>query len=159
MLCAAATAVIRATNSAIRYPGTGGYFYTTVVGEIAALDSGAIGGWQRTGKSFGAVTEPARPFSRGQGVVYRFWGTPNVGSQSHFFTRDRNECYAVDKSKAWQFEGAAFWTEDVQADGSCVPGPDGTPRTPLYRLWRSFGESVRRMTTDPTIVESMKAQA
>ena len=41
-------------------------------------------GWTRTGGQFTVFTEPAE----GLAAVCRFFGTPNVGPNSHFYTAD-----------------------------------------------------------------------
>jgi hypothetical protein len=74
------------------------YFYTADAGEIAAIESGAVGpGWTRTGETFDADVAPGCPSSIDT-PVYRFAGTPGKGPSSHFFTRDRAECYVVKSS-------------------------------------------------------------
>jgi len=138
-------------------PDWGTYFYTADAGEIAAIDSGRMGPWRYTGHSFRAVIEASCPNETGQGVVYRFFGAPN-GPRSHFFTRDRAECYVVNKSAAWTFEGVAFWTEPLRPGGTCAPAADKTTRIPLFRIWRPFGESTHRLTTQRAVVDEMTAR-
>lgn len=137
---------------------TGAYFYSHDEAEVAILDRASDGPWTRTGHSFAVIARPACPFPHGQGAVYRFWSGPDAGAQSHFFTRDRNECRSVDIGKRWVYEGVAYWAEALQHDGSCLPGSDGRARVPLHRLWRPFGPSLHRLTMDPAVIESMTAQ-
>jgi hypothetical protein len=130
------------------------YFYTPNAGEIAAIEAGAVGpDWQRTGEGFEVVVSPGCPFDVDT-PVYRFAGIPNVGPSSHFFTRDRAECYVVDKSGRWSFEGLPFWAAPVAADGTC-PQPN---LVPLLRVWRPFGDSNHRFTTERAVVDAMVAK-
>lgn len=139
------------------HAGVDHYFYSGDAGEIAAIDAGKVGAWTRTGKSFRAVTQPGCVFSTTDTVVYRFFGRPGAGPNSHFFTRDRAECHAVDKSAQWDFEGLSFWATEPRADGTC-PAPSGQQRVPLYRVWRPFGDSNHRLTTDRAVVGEMVAR-
>lgn len=140
------------------HAGRDHYFYSGDAGEIAAIDAGLVGPWTRTGKSFRAVTQPGCAFSTTDTVVYRFFGRPGSGPNSHFFTRDRAECYAVDQSAKWDFEGLSFWASAPNADGSCPAPPHAQQRIPLYRVWRPFGESNHRLTTDRAVVVEMVAR-
>ena len=132
------------------------YFYTSNPDEKAILDSGIIAGWSETGETFPVMTRPSCIPSvptTDPAVVYRFYGLPAAGTGSHFLTINRNECYAVDHSKQWLYEGVAFWAADVASDGTCSEGLQ-----PLYRAWRPFGDSEHRYSTKPTIIDQMVAQ-
>ena len=83
----------------------------------------------------------------GHAPSYRFNGIPGKGPNSHFFTRDRAECYVVDKSAQWLLEGVPFYAAVPNADGTCRAG-----RVPLYRVWRPFGDSNHRFTTERAVV-------
>jgi hypothetical protein len=135
------------------HSGLDHYFYTGDAGEIAAIDAGKVGPWKRTGESFRAVVSPGCPFASGDTPVYRFFGTPGRGPNSHFFTRDRAECRAVDKSAQWDFEGLPMWASALKADSTCPPA-----RVPLYRIWRPFGDSNHRFTTSRAVVAQMVAK-
>jgi len=149
--------------AAIEYyhAGLDHYFYTADQGEIAAVDAGKVGPWARTGKSFRVVVMPGCKYSTSDTVVYRFSGIPGKGPSSHFFTRDRAECYAVDKSGMWALEGVPFHASPVAPDGTCAPNPSTFPSralVPLHRLWRPFGDSNHRFTTEPAVVAEMTAK-
>ena len=131
------------------------YFYSGDAAEVATIAAGGVGpGWMRTGKSFRAIVYPGCPFSHNNTVVYRFFGIPGVGPNTHFFTRDRTECGIVDRSKQWLFEGVAFWASEPNGDGTCTASI-GDARIPLYRVWRAFGDSNHRFTTDRAVVSEM----
>ena len=134
------------------------YFYTGDASEIAAIEAGKVGpGWSRTGKSFRAVTAPGCIESSGKTLVYRFFGIPGVGPNSHFFTRDRAECYVVNKSGQWSFEGLPFWASAPLPDGTCA-AKYFEAQVPLYRVWRPFGDSNHRFTTDRAVVTEMESK-
>lgn len=135
------------------HAGLDHYFYSANAGEIAAIDAGKVGPWTRTGKSFVAIVTPGCP--DGNDIVYRFYGIPGKGPNSHFFTRDRAECYAVDKSGQWALEGVPFYAHAPAANGSCGTA---TANTPLYRAWRPFGDSNHRYSTDRAVIQQMVAQ-
>ena len=135
------------------HAGLDHYFSTSDLIEIAALDAGKVGAWTRTGKTWSAVRQPGCIYSSQDTTVYRFSGTPGSGPSSHFFTRDRAECYAVDRSAQWLLEGVPFYAAAPDADGTCPAG-----RVPLYRAWRPFGESNHRFTTEPGVVAQMTAR-
>jgi hypothetical protein len=130
------------------------YFYTPDAGEIAAIDAGRVGaGWVRTGLSFHADVAPGCPFQPDT-PVYRFAGVPGTGPSSHFFTRDRAECHSVKSGGQWTFEGLPFWAAPLAQDGSCARAD----MLPLHRVWRPFGETNHRFTTDLSVVGQMVDQ-
>ena len=100
------------------------------------------------------MTEPGCHFATTDTVVYRFFGVPGAGPNSHFFTRDRAECGLVDRSGLWSFEGLPFFATPPLTDGTC-PAPFAQTRVPLYRVWRPFGDSNHRFTTDRPVVQQM----
>lgn len=148
-----------ATVVEFHHAGLDHYFYSGDHGEIAALDGGTLRGWTRTGKSFDVVAQPGCPSSNASagalGVVYRFYGIPGQGPDSHFFTRNRNECYIVDKSQQWSLEGVPFWAWQVNAAGTC---PDPARQVPLYRAWKPYGDSNHRFSTDRAVIDEMVAK-
>lgn len=101
------------------------YFVTASSSEAKGIDNGAAGpGWIRTGYSFNVAEAVA-----GTVPVCRFYGTPGVGPNSHFYTADAGECAFVKKDPGWFYEGIAFYIQLPQS-GSC---PAGT--TPIYRVY------------------------
>ena len=139
------------------HAGLGQYHYAGDAAEIAAIDAGRVGPWTRTGQSFRVVAEPGCRPSAVDTVVYRFHGRPAAGIGAHFFTRDRAECHAVDASARWDFEGVPFRAAPLLPDGTCA-APSPQARIPLYRVWRPFGASTHRLTTDRAVVAQMVAQ-
>lgn len=105
----------------------GHYFMTPDAGEIAGIERGDAGpGWVRTGFAF----EPLGPCTWRSGrpcpsrPVCRFYGTPGIGPNSHFYTADPDECRFVhEHDRGWTFEGIAFDSYDVDpATGACPAG-------------------------------------
>lgn len=136
------------------------YFYSGDAGEIAAIEAGKVGmGWARTGGGFTAYARPYCLVDSKLSAAYRFHGIPGVGPNSHFFTRDRAECYAVDRSEKWSLEGVPFWVGAVNADGHCDSEPaSNITFVPLYRAWRPFGDSNHRFSTDRAVIDAMVAK-
>jgi len=131
------------------------YFYTVDADEAALLDAGeAIKGWTRTGLGFDVLVMPGCPIGRKEQAAYRFWGKPGVGPSSHVFTVQRDECRIVHKSGAWLYESSPFWATPPNSRGACT---DATELA-LHRLWRPWGESNHRFTTDGAVVEQMQAK-
>jgi uncharacterized protein (DUF1800 family) len=118
------------------------YFITAYPEETAALDAGTnVKGWTRTGGQFTVFTEPAE----GLAAVCRFFGTPNVGPNSHFYTADADECAKVKTYPAWTFEGIAFYIP-MPASGQCGGN------WPVYRSYYSdqIADANHRFTVDLT---------
>jgi uncharacterized delta-60 repeat protein len=123
------------------------YFYTYDGDEAQGIDAGAAGpGWSRTG---GAL----RP--GGTTPVCRFYGTPGVGPNSHFFTASKEECEIVKQSRGWTYEGLGFYTTPP-ANGQCAAGLQPVHR--LYNNRAAQNDSNHRFVTDTTLVPPMQAQ-
>lgn len=137
------------------HAGLDHYFYTADAGEIGGLDSGTgARGWMRTGKSFRVILGGCVPAEQIDFRVFRFFGKPGVGPSSHVFTLDRQECRIIDKSGAWLYEGSTFWATRPDSKGGCPVFDE----IPLFRVWKAFGDSNHRFTTDPAVVDEMKAK-
>lgn len=137
------------------YRATGDhYFVTTDPYEIAGLDSGSIGGWVRTGIGFDVLAANATaPFTS---PVCRFYGRPERGLDSHFYSALPAECAAVAArfGDAWILESDAVFRAylPASADGLC---PSRT--TPVYRLYNGRADANHRYTMWPTLREEMLA--
>jgi hypothetical protein len=132
------------------------YFLTADTGEIDALDRGAFQGWQRTGESLGVLRSDAG-VGAGYVAVCRFYGRPERGLDSHFYSASREECDAVEKGYdgAWVRErDDAFYVARVDAtSGAC---PEGT--APVYRFWNGRFDSNHRYTTSAAVRSEMTAR-
>ena len=124
----------------------GHYFITASAAEQASIDAGGSGpGWSRTGNNFK---------SGGGSRVCRFYGTPGIGPNSHFYTVDPDECAQVRLDPGWHFESYDFSTSTLAA-GAC---PNGT--LPVYRAYNkrfAQNDSNHRYTTSLTIYNGQVA--
>ena len=104
------------------------YFITSEPAEAAMLDAGTtVAGWQRTGFEF-----KLRPAGDARGVTAcRFFGTPGIGPNSHFFTIDGDECTKVKNNPYWTYEGLAFNAEPPVA--AVCPND----RVPVVRIYNN----------------------
>jgi hypothetical protein len=110
------------------------YFITAEPADSALLDAGiAFPGWQRTGFNFKAW---ARDDARGVPAC-RFFGTPGLGANSHFYTISDYECSLVKANPYWIYEGIAF-NIDAPAGEVCPAN-----RVPVVRLYNNgIGDKV-----------------
>ncbi len=142
-----------ATTSVVEYyhAGLDHYFISALAADIAALDSGALAGWARTGRTFNASLAPAD----GANPVCRFYLPPGNGD-SHFYSASPDECAAVrTRFPTFVYESPAVMyipLPDVQT-GACAPGTQ-----PVYRLWNGRADSNHRYTTDPAVRTEMVAR-
>jgi serine protease len=136
-------------NSSLRH-----YFITGSEIEATDIDQGAAGpGWSRTGQTFYAY--PLNSELAGLSPVCRFYGTPGVGPNSHFYTASAEECAAVKTDPGWFYEGIAFRIAAAPG-GTCASGS-----IPVYRVyngrWRE-NDSGHRYLTDLALYAQMQAQ-
>ena len=126
------------------------YFITADLAEAAMLDAGVVvPGWRRTGLAMKA--HPAGPFP---GLVAcRFFGTPPLGPNSHFYTIDPAECTKVKANPLWTYEGIAFNADALQAN-DCP-----SDRVPVIRLYNNGmgGQANHRYTTSRSESRQMTA--
>jgi serine protease len=123
------------------------YFVTYDGDEALGIDAGAAGrGWSRTGAAF-------RP--GGTTPVCRFYGTPGVGPNSHFFTASKDECDIVKRSPGWTYEGLGFYTTPP-VSGQCATGLKAVHR--LYNNRAAQNDSNHRFVTDTAVIPAMTAQ-
>ncbi len=116
------------------------FFITAEPAEAAMLDAGIIvPGWMRTHYEF-KLRPPGAEVGRS---ACRFYGTPPLGPNSHFFTIDSAECAQVKANPLWTYEGLAF-TADAPIEGDCAPD-----RIPVVRLYNNGigGQASHRYTT------------
>ena len=104
------------------------YFITAEPAESAMLDAGVVvPGWQRTEFNFKAW---ARDDPRGVPAC-RFFGTPGLGPNSHFYTISDYECWLTKGNPYWTYEGIAFNAE-APAGEVCAAN-----RVPVVRLYNN----------------------
>ena len=131
---------------------SGHYFLTAFADEAAFLDAGAYGGaWQRTGYGFAV----ARPLENGAVDVCRFFGTPGMGLDTHFYTGEAQECAVLKLNPRWTFEAIGFRARLPAAD-ACAPNT-----RPVWRFYSdpaTLADVNHRFTTDGTVHAAMLAQ-
>jgi serine protease len=83
----------------------------------------------------------------------RFFGTPGIGPNSHFYTTDAAECAKVKADRFWTYEGIAFNAQAADA-GSCAQD-----RVPVARLYNNGmgGQANHRYTTSRSETRQMTA--
>jgi murein DD-endopeptidase MepM/ murein hydrolase activator NlpD len=126
------------------------YFMTAFTDEEAKLDAGTpIAGWKRTGESFPAYSASAS----GMSTVCRFFGTPGLGVNSHFYSAFDFECAAVKQLAGWTFEANAIY---IAADLTQCPAST----RPVYRLYNNGmgGDPNHRYTTRWPVISDMQSE-
>jgi predicted dienelactone hydrolase len=125
------------------------YFITAEPAEAAMLDAGVVvPGWSRTGFDF-----KAWPAGSGLGVATcRFFGTPGIGPDSHFYTNSVSECAKVRSDPHWSFEGIAFNALPAVVADDCPP--DRIPVTRLYNNGMG-GQANHRYLTSRSEMQNM----
>ena len=131
------------------------YFVTAFPEEAAMLDAGTVvKGWARTGVTFNvwrdAADDPAAV------PVCRFFGTPNVGPNSHFYTASAAECALVKTNPDWTYEAIAFHVA-VPQGGACQAGTEAVYRS--FHPGASVSQSNHRFLPDLTMHQKMASSS
>ncbi len=135
--------VVEFRNDALNH-----YFITAEPAEAALLDAGVvIPGWHRTGFNF---KEWAAGDPHGLPAC-RFFGTPGIGPNSHFYTISDYECWLTKANPYWLYEGIAFNSE-APAGEVCAAN-----RVPVVRLYNNGmdGQASHRFVTSHSEVREM----
>ena len=129
------------------------YFMTAEPAEIEALDVGRLQGWQRTGLSFNVVAGSAVT-AGGTADVCRYYGRPEAGLDTHFYSASADECAAVGRNwpDRWTLESSNVFRVYLpdMTTGRC---PAGT--LPIYRAWNQRPDVNHRFTMDPNVQVTM----
>lgn len=127
------------------------FFRTGAKEEAALVNSGWAGeDWFDTLDYFYGWNGPID----GAQPVCRFYGTPGIGPNSHFYTADAAECEAVKKYVGWTYEGIAFYMK-VPVNSLCAPGTKPVHR--YYNMrWRE-NDSNHRYTSNLETYDAMTA--
>jgi uncharacterized protein (DUF1800 family) len=154
---ASTASAIEPTAQAIEYynASLNHYFITAFPEEAAMLDAGTlVKGWARTGVTFNvwrdAADDPAAV------PVCRFFGTPGVGPNSHFYTADAAECALVKTNPNWTYEAIAFHVE-VPLGGACNAGTEAVYRS--FYPGASVSQSNHRFLPDLTMHQKMASSS
>ena len=125
------------------------YFMTAEPAEAAMLDAGiVVPGWQRTGFDFKVYAVDA-----GTGLAAcRYFGTPGVGPNTHFFSILPYECAILAANPLWMPEGTAFRVDALDASSQCPAG-----RVPVIRLYNDGkgGQANHRYLTSHSEIAAM----
>ena len=138
------------------------YFLAINPGEMAAIEAGSAGpGWVRTGFSFDAYPVPVPSGSYCPGdcgtAVSRFYGTPGLGPDSHFYTANPIEAQFLQRAgSGWSFEHLEFSIPVPDAAGQCAAG-----LVPVYRVYNNrwmYNDSNHRFVADRAQRDRMLAR-
>jgi hypothetical protein len=117
------------------------YFFTPLEDEIKKLDSRYFSGWQRTGYSYWVWPSGTGP--AGGNPVCRFYGLPQAGLDSHFYSASPDECQAVISrfSSSWELETPELFDALLpdQTTGTCSGS-----MVPLHRLYNNRRDANHR---------------
>ena len=132
------------------------YFITAAPGDVTMLDSGAMGGWRRTGQKFKGWLRmgDGPPAAK---AVCRFYAK---GANSHFYTGNAGDCAYLKALESqqradaeargqpflgWAFENIAFYAL-VPENGQCPGGTSAVYRA--YNNRAAQNDSNHRFTMD-----------
>ncbi|MBK7472152.1 MAG: hypothetical protein IPI73_17625 [Betaproteobacteria bacterium] len=85
----------------------------------------------------------------------RFYGTPGMGPNSHFYTIDPAECAAVKTDSGWHFESYDFSATPPGAGNSCAG--DAVPVYRTYNQRFPQNDSNHRYTTNLAVYNAQVA--
>jgi hypothetical protein len=130
------------------------YFYTVTPEEMTVLDAGIIPGWKRTGSFFWAYpSDGSAP--TGTQAVCRFYGRPEAGLNSHFYSVSADECRAVAQKYplAWILESPDYFRTYLPFNNGACPN---APSQWVYRLYNNRPDANHRLTTSYLIQQFMQ---
>lgn len=131
------------------------FFVSANAAETALLDAGAFAGWKRTGQSWKVFAGQEIGVTRASAVC-RYYGRPEAGLDSHFYSASGDECAAVGTrfSRSWLLESwNVFQAQLPAASGACP-----LLTQPLYRLFDGRADANHRFTTSIALRDAMKAR-
>lgn len=128
------------------------YFRTGSANEAKLVNKGSAGpGWENTLDYFYAWSEPGANLH----PVCRFYGTPGVGPNSHFYTASAAECELVKQDPGWTYEGIVFYAKRPTA-GQCPA--DSVPIYRAYNMRWMYNDSNHRYTANRPLYDQLVAQ-
>ena len=132
------------------------YFMTASPQEQVLLDNGTLAGWTRTGVTFLAWSDAAHASATAHPVC-RFYGRPEAGLDSHFYSAFSDECDQVQAKfpLAWQLESPAVFYIEVpdRNTGACPAGTD-----PVYRVYDNRADVNHRYLVSLALRATMLAK-
>jgi hypothetical protein len=144
------------------HSGLNHYFITANASEAAGLVANPALGWTATGYGFDGI-DPAQAIES-EKPVCRFYGSPNPGPNSHFFTADAAECSQLMAIQAitpstvprWNLESTTAFAIASPVSGMCPP--NHSPVRRFYNGRAQFGDSNHRYTVKATTAQEMIAK-
>lgn len=131
------------------------YFVTANPVEIGKLDAGQFAGWARTGERI--RVHPSGTALQGILPVCRFYGRPEAGLDSHFYSASAAECAEVAQKfpASWLLEANDVFRVALPhpATGACPAG-----MVSVFRAWNNRADSNHRYTTNPATQAAMVAK-
>jgi hypothetical protein len=128
-------------------PG-GHFFYTNSPDDIAFVDSGIAGKFNRTGSTFNAG---------GTQQLCRFYGSVAPGPNSHFFSILDRECLLLQSLQVvptpsdvqqWNYEGLTFSETPANTTFDGIPTSCPSPTVPVYRYYNNAYSATGRNAWD-----------
>lgn len=130
------------------------YFQTADANEIAMLDAGVFAGWERTGETYRAYAPEVVTPSTPTRPVCRYYGKPELGLDTHFFSSFEAECAVIPTAfpNQWTLETANAYAIALPSTttGHCAPGT-----LPVYRVFNGKSDVNHRYTISPVIRQQM----
>lgn len=130
------------------------YFQTADANEIALLDAGVFAGWERTGQTYRAYAPEVVTPSTPTRPVCRYYGKPELGLDTHFFSAFEAECGVIPIAfpNQWTLETDNAYAIAIPSPttGQCAPGT-----LPVYRVFNGKPDVNHRYTISPVIRQQM----
>jgi hypothetical protein len=129
------------------------FFVTANADEANLLDTGTFEGWTRTGQQWNVF-----PSGTGGGTpVCRFYGRPEAGLDSHFYSGSPAECASVAArfATAWILESSNVFKAQLPNPGN---GACPIATIPLYRVYNGRADVNHRFSTSRSLRDAMVAQ-
>ena len=154
--CPSATAALPNATVVEYYRGdVDHYFMTASPAEQALLDDGVLKGWARTGVSFQAWLDATQAPATAKPVC-RYYGRPEAGLDSHFYSAFGDECDTVRTrfAASWQFESpAVFYVEAPSRTTGLCP----VDTNPVYRAFNDRSDANHRYMISASTRSSMQS--
>lgn len=132
------------------------YFIATSLVESRQLDIGMAQGWARTGAVFLVGTDDS--IDTTLQPVCRFYGRPEAGLDSHFYSASLPECSEVRQkfSQSWILESDNAFRGMLPdlASGQCIPKL--LDRRPLYRVYNNRSDTNHRYSLSQDVINEMR---
>jgi len=121
------------------------YFLTANPQEMTVIDAGGAGpGWVRTGRAFEAYAG-VNPYCNGCVPIARFYGTPGLGPNSHFYTENPEEAAILQRpGTGWTLESASAFAALPPGAGGACPAAAPVAVRRLYNGRFMFNDSNHR---------------